>query len=77
MEIVTKIAPICLAIIMFGLGLGLTVQDFTRVVKNPRDFWNSIWKYFEVIGIKTNKFKLTKDLINSKFFVNSKLNFTI
>ena len=39
MEIVTKIAPICLAIIMFGLGLGLTVQDFTRVLKNPRDFF--------------------------------------
>ncbi len=45
-------------------------------IKNPKDFWNSIWKYFEVIGIKTNTFKLTKDLINSKFFVNSKLNFT-
>ena len=45
-------------------------------LKNPKDFWNSIWKYFEVRGIKTNKFKLTKDLINSKFFVNSKLNFT-
>jgi BASS family bile acid:Na+ symporter len=39
MEIVTKIAPLCLAIIMFGLGLGLTVQDFTRVVKNPKDFF--------------------------------------
>jgi bile acid:Na+ symporter, BASS family len=38
MEIATKIAPICLAIIMFGLGLGLTVNDFTRVVKNPKDF---------------------------------------
>ncbi len=38
MEIVTKIAPVCLAIIMFGLGLGLTVGDFTRVLKNPRDF---------------------------------------
>ncbi len=44
-------------------------------VKNPKDFWNSIWNYFEIIGAKTNKFKLTKDLINSKFFVNSKLNF--
>ncbi len=44
-------------------------------VKNPKDFWNSIWEYFEVVGKKTNKFKLTKDLINSKFFVNSKLNF--
>ena len=39
MEIVTKIAPVCLAIIMFGLGLGLTVGDFTRVLKNPRDFF--------------------------------------
>ena len=39
MEIATKIAPICLAIIMFGLGLGLTISDFTRVIKNPRDFF--------------------------------------
>ena len=39
MEIVTKIAPICLALIMFGLGLGLTIGDFTRVLKNPRDFF--------------------------------------
>ena len=44
-------------------------------IKNPKDFWNSIWNYFEIIGAKTDKFKLTKDLINSKFFVNSKLNF--
>ena len=38
MEIAKTIAPICLAIIMFGLGLGLTVSDFTRVVKIPKDF---------------------------------------
>ena len=38
MEIATKIAPIALAIIMLGLGLGLTVNDFLRVVKVPRDF---------------------------------------
>ncbi len=38
MEIVTKIAPIALALIMLGLGLGLTTQDFTRVIKTPRDF---------------------------------------
>ena len=36
--IATKIAPIALALIMFGLGLGLTVNDFLRVVKIPRDF---------------------------------------
>jgi len=39
MEIVTKIAPICLALIMLGLGLGLTIQDFTRVIKQPKDFF--------------------------------------
>lgn len=38
MEIVTKIAPGCLALIMLGLGMGLTIQDFTRVVKQPKDF---------------------------------------
>ena len=39
MEIAKTIAPVCLAIIMFGLGLGLTTSDFTRVIKTPRDFF--------------------------------------
>ena len=38
MEIVTKIAPIALALIMLGLGLGLKVEDFKRVLKTPKDF---------------------------------------
>ena len=38
MEIATKLAPLALAIIMFGLGLGLTLNDFLRVIKIPRDF---------------------------------------
>ena len=38
MEVVTKIAPIALAFIMLALGLGLTGQDFLRVVKQPKDF---------------------------------------
>ena len=38
MEIATKIAPVCLAIIMFGLGLGLNTIDFVRVAKIPKDF---------------------------------------
>ena len=38
MEVVTKIAPIALALIMLALGLGLTGQDFLRVVKQPKDF---------------------------------------
>ena len=38
MEIVTKIAPISLALIMLGLGLGLKGSDFLRVLNNPKDF---------------------------------------
>ena len=38
MEIVTKIAPISLALIMLGLGLGLTSRDFLRVLNSPKDF---------------------------------------
>ena len=38
MEIVTKITPIILALIMLGLGLGLKLEDFTRVLKTPKDF---------------------------------------
>ena len=38
MEIATKIAPLGLAFIMLGLGMSLTLQDFIRVIKIPRDF---------------------------------------
>ena len=39
MEMATKIAPICLALIMFGLGLGLTIKDFIHILKKPKDFF--------------------------------------
>ena len=38
MEIVTKIAPLGLALIMLGLGMSLTIQDFLRVIKTPKNF---------------------------------------
>ena len=38
MEIATKLAPIGLALIMLGLGMSLTFQDFIRVAKIPKDF---------------------------------------
>ena len=38
MGTVTTIAPIALAIIMLALGASLTVSDFSRVIKNPKDF---------------------------------------
>ena len=37
MEIVTKIAPIGLALIMRSLGMSLKIRDFLRVVKIPQD----------------------------------------
>lgn len=40
MGIITDIfLPLALAFIMFSLGLGLTGTDFTRVVKQPKDFF--------------------------------------
>ena len=50
MEIAKTIAPIALAIIMFGLGLGLTIDDFKRVVKYPRDFIICLKKPDEYFG---------------------------
>jgi len=39
MGVVTDIfLPLALAFIMFALGIGLTVSDFTRVARRPRDF---------------------------------------
>ena len=38
MEVATKLAPIGLALIMLGLGMSLTIQDFIRVAKIPKDF---------------------------------------
>jgi bile acid:Na+ symporter, BASS family len=39
MGIVTSIAPIALAIIMLCLGASLTLSDFSRIIKNPKDFF--------------------------------------
>ena len=39
MGIVTSIAPIALAIIMLCLGSSLTLSDFSRVIKKPKDFF--------------------------------------
>lgn len=39
MEVVTKIAPIALALIMLGLGFGLTLDDFKRLIIYPKVFF--------------------------------------
>ena len=51
MEIVTKIAPICLALIMLGLGLGLKGEDFIRVLKTPKDFFIGFFSQLVILPI--------------------------
>ena len=51
MDIVTKIAPIILAIIMLGLGLGLSIKDFTRILKVPKDFFIGLFSQMIILPI--------------------------
>jgi BASS family bile acid:Na+ symporter len=51
MDVVTKIAPIILALIMLGLGLGLKFEDFTRVLKVPKDFVIGLFSQLIILPI--------------------------
>ena len=51
MEIVTKIAPLVLAIIMLGLGLGLSIKDFTRILRVPKDFFVGFFSQLVILPI--------------------------
>jgi BASS family bile acid:Na+ symporter len=51
MEVVTKIAPLILALIMLGLGLGLKFEDFTRVLKVPKDFVIGLFSQLIILPI--------------------------
>ena len=62
MEIVTKIAPICLALIMLGLGLGLTVKDFTRILRTPKDFFVGFFSQLVILPIVALAVALILDL---------------
>jgi len=59
MGIVTDIfLPLALAFIMFALGLGLTGNDFLRVVKQPRDFF--VGAFSQIILLPVIAFILVK-----------------
>jgi len=62
MEIVTKIAPICLALIMLGLGLGLSLKDFTRILRTPKDFFVGFFSQLVILPIVALCVALTLDL---------------
>ena len=62
MDIVTKIAPICLALIMLGLGLGLSLKDFTRVLRTPKDFFVGFFSQLLILPIVALGIALILDL---------------
>tara|TARA_B110000967_G_scaffold161935_1_gene168285 strand:- start:292 stop:1137 length:846 start_codon:yes stop_codon:yes gene_type:complete len=62
LEIVTKIAPICLALIMLGLGLGLSVKDFIRVLRFPKDFFVGFFSQLVILPIVALGVALILDL---------------
>ena len=62
MEIVSKIAPIVLAIIMLGLGLGLSIKDFTRIIRAPNDFIVGFLSQLILLPIVALIIALTLDL---------------
>jgi BASS family bile acid:Na+ symporter len=65
MEIVTKIAPICLALIMLGLGLGLSVKDFTKILRVPKDFFIGFFSQLLILPIVALAVALILDLPSS------------
>ena len=56
--VIDVILPLALAFIMFALGLGLTGNDFLRVVKQPRDFF--VGAFSQIILLPIIAFILVK-----------------
>ena len=52
MNIVTDVVlPIALAFIMFSLGLGLTLKDFTRIFAKPKEFFIGFFSQLIILPI--------------------------
>ena len=54
-------------------------QKYSKILKwsidNPKKFWNSIWEFSKVKGVKNQKYEKSNVLFKNKFLKNSKLNF--
>ncbi len=54
-------------------------QKYSNLLKwsinNPKKFWNSIWDFAKVKGVKSQKFEKSNIFFKNKFLKNSKLNF--
>ena len=57
----------------------IPTQNYNKLhkwsVDNPKKFWNSIWDFSKVKGIKNNNYKKSNIFFKNKFLKNSKLNF--
>jgi acetoacetyl-CoA synthetase len=49
---------------------------YNWTIENPKLFWSSIWEFSDIKGIKNDKFYFPREIIKSKFLVNSKLNYS-
>jgi len=64
--IIDVVLPVALAFIMFSLGIGLTVDDFTVIVKEPKAF---------AIGLTNQMIEKQKaDILSKGKKTNSKMN---
>ena len=54
-------------------------KNFKKLLKwsinNPKDFWNSIWEFSKIKGLKKNNLEKSNTFFKNKFLKNSKLNF--
>ena len=54
-------------------------QKYSNLLKwsinNPKKFWNSIWDFAKVKGVKSQKYEKSNVFFKNKFLKNSKLNF--
>ena len=48
---ITIFLPLSLIVMMFSLGLGLTVEDFTRVVRQPKAFFVGLGAQFVLLPV--------------------------
>ena len=48
---------------------------FDWTIRYPKLFWSSVWEFSNIKGIKKDEFYLPKEIIKSKFLVNSRLNY--
>ena len=59
---------ITLAIIMFGVALGITMEDFKRLIKNPKILLSGIISQFFLLPLVTFIFIITPLIKNCRWF---------